>query len=114
MLALDRDEFQLVGDQAYETRHGIIAEHMGTLAHCQERLVLLLRVGELLINVSRDLRECAERRQWGVPVSAMGALKIWPRSRLAPCAAAPIATGWSDSCRVGLAPTGRPCLCTAH
>ena len=28
--------------------------------------------------------------------------------------AAPIATGWSDSCRVGFAPTGRPCLCTAH
>src|SRR6266404_1824734 len=35
-------------------------------------------------------------------------------SRLTPCATAPIATGWSDSCRVGFAPTGRPCLCTAH
>src|SRR5690242_7873743 len=31
-----------------------------------------------------------------------------------PCAPAPIATGWSDSCRVGFAPTGRPCLGTAH
>lgn len=31
-----------------------------------------------------------------------------------PCTAAPIATGWSDSCRMGFAPTGRPCLCTAH
>jgi hypothetical protein len=29
-------------------------------------------------------------------------------------ATAPIATGWSDSCRVGFAPTERPCLCTAH
>lgn len=27
---------------------------------------------------------------------------------------APIASGWSDSCRVGFAPTERPCLCTAH
>jgi hypothetical protein len=27
---------------------------------------------------------------------------------------APITTGWSDSCRVGFAPTRRPCLCTAH
>ena len=31
-----------------------------------------------------------------------------------PCAAAPIATGWSDSCRVGFAPTGRQRLSTAH
>ena len=31
-----------------------------------------------------------------------------------PCTAAPIATGWSDSCPMGFAPTGRPCLCTAH
>jgi hypothetical protein len=27
---------------------------------------------------------------------------------------AAIATGWSDPCRVGLPPTGKPCLCTAH
>jgi len=27
---------------------------------------------------------------------------------------ATIATGWSDPCRVGLTPTKRPCLCTAH
>src|SRR5262249_48397047 len=27
---------------------------------------------------------------------------------------ATIATGWSDPCRVGLTPTERPCLCTAH
>ena len=26
----------------------------------------------------------------------------------------PIATGWSDSCRVGFTPTGRACLCAAH
>src|ERR1700676_2868666 len=35
-------------------------------------------------------------------------------SRFATSTAAPIAAGWSDSCRVGFAPTGRPCLCTAH
>lgn len=35
-------------------------------------------------------------------------------SRLAPWAAAPITTGWSDFCRAGFAPAGRPCLCTAH
>jgi hypothetical protein len=29
-------------------------------------------------------------------------------------ARSPIATGWSDSCRAGLTPAGRPCLCTAH
>ncbi len=28
--------------------------------------------------------------------------------------AAPIATGWSDSCRVGFAPTENRRLCTAH
>lgn len=27
---------------------------------------------------------------------------------------APIATGWSDRCRVGLIPTGKPRLATAH
>src|SRR5262249_15124897 len=27
---------------------------------------------------------------------------------------AAIATGWSDPYRVGLPPTGEPCLCTAH
>ena len=27
---------------------------------------------------------------------------------------ATIATGWGDPCRVGLTPTERPCLCTAH
>jgi hypothetical protein len=27
---------------------------------------------------------------------------------------APITTGWSDSCRVGFAPTGRACLSTAR
>lgn len=31
-----------------------------------------------------------------------------------PWPTAPIATGWSDSCRVGFAPTGTPCLSTAH
>ena len=35
-------------------------------------------------------------------------------SRLPPWAAAPITTGWSDFCRAGFAPAGRPCLCTAH
>ena len=35
-------------------------------------------------------------------------------SRFVTSTTAPIATGWSDSCRVGFAPTGRPCLCTAH
>jgi hypothetical protein len=35
-------------------------------------------------------------------------------SRLTPCATAPIATGRSDSGRVGFAPTRRRCLCTAH
>ena len=29
-------------------------------------------------------------------------------------AAVPIATGWNDICRVGLAPTGTVHLCTAH
>jgi len=27
---------------------------------------------------------------------------------------APIASGWSESCRVGLSPTRERCLCTAH
>jgi hypothetical protein len=27
---------------------------------------------------------------------------------------APIATGWSDPCREGLAPSQEPCLSTAH
>ncbi|MCA0197701.1 MAG: hypothetical protein LCH59_06215 [Proteobacteria bacterium] len=31
-----------------------------------------------------------------------------------PSAAAPIAAGRSDSCQVGFAPTGTPCLVTAH
>jgi len=35
-------------------------------------------------------------------------------SRFVTSTTAPIATGWSDSCRVGIAPTERPCLCTAH
>jgi hypothetical protein len=30
-----------------------------------------------------------------------------------PATTAPIATGWSESCRVGLTPTERPCLSTA-
>ena len=35
-------------------------------------------------------------------------------SRFVTSTTAPIATGWSDSCRAGLTPAGRPCLCTAH
>jgi len=35
-------------------------------------------------------------------------------SRVVAAPTAPIATGWSDSCRVGFAPTGPPNLCTAH
>src|SRR5665213_1215812 len=35
-------------------------------------------------------------------------------SRFVTSTTAPIATGWSDSCRVGFAPTETPCLCTAH
>lgn len=35
-------------------------------------------------------------------------------SRFVTSTTAPIATGWSESCRVGFAPTERPCLCTAH
>ena len=35
-------------------------------------------------------------------------------SRFVTSTTAPITTGWSDSCRVGFAPTERPCLCTAH
>src|SRR3984885_10464042 len=35
-------------------------------------------------------------------------------SRFVTSTTAPIATGWSDSCRAGLTPTGRPCLGTAH
>lgn len=35
-------------------------------------------------------------------------------SRFVTSATASIASGWSDSCRVGFAPTGRPCLRTAH
>ena len=40
---------------------------------------------------------------------------LTPKASVAyPSATAPIATGWSDSCRVGFAPTGTPCLSTAH
>ena|GEM_PF-2960952 len=35
-------------------------------------------------------------------------------SRFVTSAAAPIATGWSDSCRAGFPPARKPCLCTAH
>jgi len=35
-------------------------------------------------------------------------------SRFVTSTTAPIATGWSESRRVGFAPTERPCLCTAH
>jgi len=35
-------------------------------------------------------------------------------SRFVTSTTAPIATGWSKSCRVGFAPTGRPRLSTAH
>jgi len=35
-------------------------------------------------------------------------------SRLVTATTAPIATGWSDSCRVGLSPTERSRLSTAH
>jgi hypothetical protein len=35
-------------------------------------------------------------------------------SRFVTSTTAPIATGWSDSCRVGLSPTERSRLCTAH
>ncbi len=35
-------------------------------------------------------------------------------SRFVTSTAAPIATGWSESCRVGLSPTGKSRLCTAH
>ena len=35
-------------------------------------------------------------------------------SRFVTSATAPIATGWSESCRAGFAPAERPCLCTAH
>src|SRR5437762_7933113 len=35
-------------------------------------------------------------------------------SRFVTSTTAPIATGWSDSRRVGFAPTERPCLRTAH
>lgn len=35
-------------------------------------------------------------------------------SRFVTSTTAPIATGWSESCRMGFAPTERPCLSTAH
>jgi hypothetical protein len=35
-------------------------------------------------------------------------------SRFVTSTTAPIATGWSESCRAGFAPAERPCLCTAH
>ena len=35
-------------------------------------------------------------------------------SRFVTSTTAPIATGWSESCRVGLSPTGKSRLCTAH
>ncbi|MBB5061051.1 hypothetical protein HDF16_005787 [Granulicella aggregans] len=35
-------------------------------------------------------------------------------SRFVASTAAPIATGWSESCRAGFAPAGKPCLGTAH
>ncbi len=35
-------------------------------------------------------------------------------SRFVTSTTAPTATGWSDSCRVGVTPTERSRLCTAH
>jgi len=41
-------------------------------------------------------------------------LSIEGFSRFVTSTTAPIATGWSDSCRAGFAPAERPCLSTAH
>lgn len=35
-------------------------------------------------------------------------------NRFVASTAAPIASGWSESCRAGFAPAEKPCLCTAH
>ena len=41
-------------------------------------------------------------------------LSIEGFNRFVTSTVAPIATGWSESCRAGFAPAERPCLCTAH
>jgi hypothetical protein len=64
-------------------------------------------------NVSRPARRSLTLR----PVCSRGrlaALCIRGFGRIVTFPAAPIATGWSDSCRVGIAPTEDRHLCTAH
>jgi hypothetical protein len=56
---------QFIGDQAEEARHDGVIEHMGTLAHFQERCVLLAGVGELFIDIPCNLRERTERLPLG-------------------------------------------------
>jgi len=41
-------------------------------------------------------------------------LSIGGFRRVVASSPAPIATGWSDPCREGLAPSQEPCLSTAH
>ncbi len=41
-------------------------------------------------------------------------LSIEGFNRFVTSTVAPIATGWSESCRAGFAPAERPCIGTAH
>jgi Prolyl oligopeptidase, N-terminal beta-propeller domain len=68
----------------------------------------------LRISCFRDL--LSVHTPYGLPArrSAKATLYTEGFSRFVTSATAPIATGWRDSCRAGLIPAGRPCLCTAH
>jgi hypothetical protein len=54
--------------------------------------------------------------RYGLPArgAACATLSIGSFGRIVTSPAAPLATGWNDSCRVGLAPTEDRHLCTAH
>jgi len=65
------------------------------------------------LRLSRPARRSLTLRPAYLPSHRM-TLYTGGSSRFVASTAAPIATGWSESCRAGLAPAGKPCLCTAH
>ena len=70
--------------------------------------------GRLPHCVFRDLHSVHSR--YGLHVRRVTEMTLYTEgfSHFVTSMTAPIATGWSESCRVGFAPTGRPCLRTAH
>src|SRR5437016_13606399 len=70
--------------------------------------------GRLLQSTYRGLLSVYSRYGLHTRQAPFRALFTEGFSRFVTSTTAPIATGWSDSRRVGFAPTERPCLRTAH